>query len=94
MLALGSGSAIKVAAVRETVTRAGVDMEVVGLAVKSVVPEQPVGVEETLRGAEHRCDAAAAAAVADGKEVCLGVGIESGMVTRAEVRHSFASGCC
>ncbi len=58
--------------------RLGLSAQVVGVAVSSGVPEQPVGDDETRRGALNRARGALAAAGAD-----LSVGIEAGVAFAA-----------
>ncbi len=74
---VGSANPVKINAVRAVFGRAGVDAVVEGRAVPSSVRDQPVGDEETIRGAVAR----ARGALAAGAE--LGVGIEGGVVNDA-----------
>jgi len=58
----------------------GLSAQVVPCAVGSGVSEQPMGLDETSRGAKQRASAAHAAAAAEGGGgLVLGVGIESGL---------------
>src|SRR5262249_41360296 len=74
-IVVGSTNPVKIGAVRAVlgplVSAATID----GVAVQSTVPDQPVGDEETIRGAIARARAALVARRAD-----LGVGIEGGVV--------------
>jgi inosine/xanthosine triphosphatase len=74
-IAVGSSNPVKINAVRAVLARAGVRATVEGRAVASSVPDQPVGDEETIRGAVARAQAVLAETGAD-----LGVGIEGGVV--------------
>lgn len=74
-VAVGSTNPVKLAAVRAVLQRLEPRAHVDGIAVPSGVPDQPVGDDETIRGATNRAHAARAARDAD-----LGVGIEGGVV--------------
>lgn len=74
-IALGSASAIKAAAVREACRRLGLDAFVVPREAPSGVAAQPVGREETQRGARNRAVAAQGSIPG-----ALGIGIENGIV--------------
>ncbi len=78
-VAVGSTNPVKINAVRAVLARAGVDAVVEGFGVASSVRDQPVGDEETIRGAMTRARGAIAAGGAD-----LGVGIEGGVVNEAD----------
>lgn len=73
IIAIGSTSSIKIAAARTALARAGIVADVVPHATASGVNVQPVGRDETLRGAMNR----ARAALASGT---VGIGIENGVV--------------
>lgn len=75
IITVGSTSSIKVSAVRMALARAGIAADVVAHASQSGVNAQPVGRDETLRGASNRARAAAAAVPGS-----AGVGIENGIV--------------
>jgi len=75
-IAVGSTNPVKVAAVRAVIERVWKDCEVVAVAAESGVRAQPLGDEETQRGARAR---AIGALTADPR-VDLGVGIEGGVV--------------
>ncbi len=72
---VGSTNPVKVAAVRAVFERVAPNAAVDGIAVASSVPDQPVGDDETIRGARSRARAACDATGAE-----LGVGIEGGIV--------------
>lgn len=74
-IAVGSTNPVKVGAVRAVLGRVWPDASVEGIAVESTVRDQPIGDEETIRGAVARAAAARASLDAD-----LGVGIEGGVV--------------
>ena len=75
IIAVGSKNRVKIAAVDSVLTRAGWNATVTGIEVPSGVPGQPMGNEETIRGARQRAIAARRQLDAD-----LGVGIEGGCV--------------
>ncbi len=75
---VGSTNPVKINAVRAVLARAGLEAVVEGRAVPSSVSDQPVGDEETIRGAVARARGALASDGAD-----LGVGIEGGVVNDA-----------
>ena len=75
LVAVGSTNRVKVEAVRAVLGAIVPDARVEGIAVPSGVADQPVGDEETIRGARARARAAVDALGAD-----LGVGIEGGVV--------------
>ena len=69
-VAVGSGNPVK----RDATARIFPDSEVVAEAVPSGVPEQPIGREETKRGARLRAERALASVASD-----RGVGLEGGV---------------
>lgn len=78
-VAVGSGNPVKLAAVH-AVLGSLVDVAAIApVVVASGVPDQPVGDDETIRGARTRARAAREAADAD-----LGVGLEGGIVDGPE----------
>lgn len=77
-VALGSLNDVKIGAVIEACQRIGFQIQVISFATQSGVNEQPIGLEETLRGAQERAEAARRS---EPNAVC--VGIESGIL-RAE----------
>ncbi len=74
-IAVGSTNPVKIGAVRAVVARIAPHVVVEAFAVPSSVGDQPVGDEETIRGALARARGALAAGGAD-----LGIGIEGGVV--------------
>ena len=74
-VAVGSTNPVKVAAVRAVLAAAGASAEIAAIAVASTVRDQPIGDDETIRGATARAKAAREATGAE-----LGVGIEGGIV--------------
>lgn len=74
-IVVGSTNPVKIGAVRAVLGPLAPRATIDGVAVHSTVPDQPVGDEETIRGAVARARAALAARGAD-----LGVGIEGGVV--------------
>jgi inosine/xanthosine triphosphatase len=74
-VAVGSTNPVKLAATRAVFQRVARAASVEAVSVESTVPAQPIGDEETVRGALARARAARAVAQAE-----LGVGIEGGVV--------------
>lgn len=74
-IAVGSTNPVKIDAVRAVLGPLSRHATISGIAVASTVPDQPVGDDETIRGALARAEAALAATGAD-----FGVGIEGGIV--------------
>lgn len=74
-VAVGSTNPVKLAAVCAVLERLAPGVQVNGIAVASLVPDQPFGDAQTIAGATNRAHAARAALDAD-----LGVGIEGGVV--------------
>lgn len=72
---VGSTNPVKIAAVRAVLERAGSAAHVEGIAVPSGVNDQPVGDDETIRGAVQRARAAL-----DATDAQLAVGLEGGVV--------------
>lgn len=75
---VGSTNPVKVGAVRAVFARVAPEAVVDGTTVASSVPDQPVGDEETIRGALARARGVLVLGAAD-----LGVGIEGGVVHEA-----------
>ncbi|WP_457742176.1 inosine/xanthosine triphosphatase [Thermococcus sp.] len=73
-IAVGSTNPTKVRAVENVMRRIYGDVEVFGVEVDSGVPDQPIGIEEIVRGAMNRARNALEKSKAD-----LGVGIEAGI---------------
>lgn len=78
-IAVGSTNPVKIAAARAVLGPLAPDARIEGVAVASGVADQPMGDDETIRGATARAHAARAALGAD-----LGVGIEGGCVEEAD----------
>ncbi len=74
-VAVGSRNPVKVAAVRAVLERVQPELQLEGVDVASGVPDQPMGDEETQRGARNRAVAALQLTGAD-----LAVGLEGGVV--------------
>ncbi len=74
-VAVGSTNPVKVAAARAVIRQVVPDVDVVALAVASTVRDQPIGDDETIRGALARARGALARSGAE-----LAVGIEGGVV--------------
>ena len=74
-IAVGSANPVKLAAVRAVVTRLTSFVIVEPIAVASGVPDQPLGDDETIRGAVERARAARESLDAD-----FGIGLEGGVV--------------
>lgn len=81
MIVVGSVNPAKVRPVREVMARSFPDLEVRGVAAPSGVAEQPLGFEETLRGARHR-----ALGALDVAGATWGVGLEGGVEFDGEGR--------
>lgn len=79
VVAVGSTNPVKVAAVRQIFEQAFPGIRTISLDVPSGVPDQPLGEEETLRGAVARARAALESGGAD-----FGAGIEAGVVLEGE----------
>ncbi len=75
LIAIGSTNPVKVRAVENVLRRIYAEAEFVALEVPSGIPAQPVGNEETRRGALNRARAALEATGAD-----WGAGLEGGVV--------------
>src|SRR5947207_16025039 len=73
-IAVGSLNPVKISAARLALEQAGFDFTLQGVAVPSGVAEQPIGLEESARGARQRALNARAALAAD-----WGVGMEGGV---------------
>ena len=75
VVAVGSTNPVKIAAVRNVLSRIYDYVEVVGVKVSSGVSDQPLSIDETIIGAINRAKRARDKIDAD-----LGVGIEAGLV--------------
>lgn len=76
---VGSNNEPKVSAVRSALVAYAPEVQVEGVAVRSGVPVQPVGLDEIVRGARNRAVRAGESGGCD-----LGVGIEDGLVEISE----------
>ena len=86
---VGSTQPPKLNAVRDAFAAYTPEPEVVGVAVESGVPEQPVGFAEIVRGAKNRAESALASGSCD-----VGAGIEDGLVVLPELGGSVLNiGC-
>lgn len=75
-IALGSTSEHKISAATEALKRLALEFELKAVKTKSGVPEQPIGIDETMQGAWNR----AVQAMADQPQAQYGLGVESGLV--------------
>jgi inosine/xanthosine triphosphatase len=75
LVAIGSLNPVKIAAVTAVLAPRAPRATFAGTAVESGVPDQPLGDDDTIRGARTRAEAARRALDAD-----IGVGIEGGCV--------------
>jgi inosine/xanthosine triphosphatase len=82
LVAVGSTNPVKVAAVRSVVSRIAPRARVESVSVPSTVRDQPVGDDETIRGALARSRGARQAIDAE-----LGFGIEGGVVESGADHH-------
>ena len=79
LIAVGSANPVKIGAVRAVLGSLAPHARIDGIAVPSTVDDQPVGDDETIRGALARASAARDALGAD-----LGIGIEGGVVEESD----------
>ena len=78
-VAVGSTNPVKIGAVRAVIAQIAPGARVEGVSVPSGVSDQPIGDDETIRGALARATAAREALGTD-----LGVGIEGGVVEQGD----------
>ncbi|MGF3498706.1 MAG: inosine/xanthosine triphosphatase [Candidatus Methanosuratincola sp.] len=83
IVAVGSSNPVKVQAVKNVLSRFFPHVEVIMKEVSSIVPPQPLGIDETIRGAIGR---AKRALELEGRAE-MGVGIEAGFL---QVPHSIS----
>lgn len=83
IVAVGSSNPVKVQAVKNVLSRFLPQVEVIMKEVSSIVPPQPLGIDETIRGAIGR---AKRALELEGRAE-MGVGIEAGLL---QVPHSIS----
>ncbi|MFX0097321.1 MAG: inosine/xanthosine triphosphatase [Candidatus Hodarchaeota archaeon] len=74
-IAVGTLNPVKIAAVRDILNRIYGKIALISLGVESGVPNQPIGLNQTLNGAINRAKEALKKTNAD-----LGIGIEAGLV--------------
>ncbi|MFB6360526.1 MAG: inosine/xanthosine triphosphatase [Halobacteriales archaeon] len=74
---VGSRNPVKLAAAERALAAAGIEAEVAAMDVDSGVGDQPIGDEQTIRGAEARARQALAGAD-------LGIGLEGGVADRPQ----------
>jgi inosine/xanthosine triphosphatase len=78
-IAVGSSNPVKIGAVRAVLGPLAPAARIDGIAVESTVPDQPVGDDETIRGALARASGARDALGAD-----IGIGLEGGVVEQPD----------
>ena len=78
-IAVGSTNPVKIGAVRAVLAALAPGAQIDGVSVPSTVSDQPFGDDETIRG-----ELASAAAAREALGAELGVGIEGGVVERAD----------
>jgi inosine/xanthosine triphosphatase len=78
-VAVGSTNPVKIGAARAVIHAVFPDARIEGISVPSTVSDQPIGDDETIRGALARASAARQALDAD-----IGVGIEGGVVEQLD----------
>ncbi|MHA1606051.1 MAG: inosine/xanthosine triphosphatase [Candidatus Freyarchaeota archaeon] len=83
-VAVGSQNPVKVDAVRSVMGRLIGKVKVTPVKVDPKVPSQPIGVEQTLRGAINRASLALEKTGAD-----LGVGIEAGLIEFPQTKTGY-----
>lgn len=79
VVVVGSTNPVKIAATTAVVHRVWPECLVLGMAVASGVPDQPIGDADTQRGARTRAEAV----LAEHPDADLGVGLEGGVVIEA-----------
>lgn len=84
VVAVGSENPVKVDAVKRVMSRLIGAVSVVSVGVDPGIPRQPIGVEQTLRGAINRAKGALSRADAE-----LGVGIEAGLISVSATRTGY-----
>lgn len=72
-IAVGSLNPVKINAAEEVFTQFYPDTEIIGVSFETGISEQPLGLEETVRGAVERAESAL-------EYGSIGVGIESGLI--------------
>jgi inosine/xanthosine triphosphatase len=75
-IAVGTTNRLKLEAVRQGFEKSVSNAEIVGHPIASGIADQPMGLEETLKGATNRAEGALKA----DKNADLGVGLEAGLI--------------
>ena len=76
LVVVGSENRIKIGAVQKAFRSFNLDAEVIGVEVKTSITEQPIGTNETVKGALER----ASGALIKKPDADLGVGVEAGLI--------------
>ena len=76
LVIVGSENRIKISAVQKAFQLFNFDAEIIGVDVKTSVTDQPIGINETVKGALER----ASGALIKRPDADLGVGVEAGLV--------------
>jgi len=72
---VGSENPVKISAVNEAISEyMGIEADVHGMAITSGVPPQPIGLDKTIYGAQHRAISAYA------PDYYFSIGLESGLI--------------
>lgn len=85
-IVVSSQSQVKLDAVKNALTALGIEAEIIGIKVKSNVPEQPMD-DETLLGARNRAANAATHARQLAPDADLYISIENGIYTQTDGRY-------
>jgi inosine/xanthosine triphosphatase len=73
---VGSENRVKIGAVQKAFQLLNFDAEIIGVEVKTSITDQPIGINETVKGALER----ASGALIKRPDADLGVGVEAGLV--------------
>ncbi len=92
LFVVGSDNPVKVNAVKNVVLKIWPSAEVVNVKVASGVSHQPIGMEETIKGAVNR--AKATLKHYQGKNADFGVGLEGGITENKPFGHFNMPWCC
>jgi inosine/xanthosine triphosphatase len=76
LIIVGSENRVKIGAVQKAFQSFNLDAEVIGVEVKTSITEQPIGSNETVKGALER----ASGALIKKPDADLGVGVEAGLI--------------
>lgn len=74
-VAIGTTSELKIRALKNALTKLGVESEIISLKTESGVPNQPFGYEEATKGAKNRSEAVLVESSSD-----IAIGVESGLI--------------